>query len=187
MDDIDFKEIPKEFYSDLNQGIFKNCTFCSTDLSFGFVTYLIEKSFKINPSNGMKNTVFEYAICSPCNVKKLEAMSEESIENIKKYMLEHFKTLELELSNENRDPFSKCVVTGIPVEDLEEYSIVGQFVGDKMIKGQFPVLMSPSIGVEIQELLSQKTKDEFDEFMSEITGVPPELKELFKIKRPVLI
>ena len=95
--------------------------------------------------------------------------------------------MEFELSKHNRDPFSKCVVTGIPVEDLEEYNIVGQFVGDKMIKGQFPVLMSPSIGDEIQELLSQKTKDEFDDFMSEITGVPPELKELFKIKRPVLI
>lgn len=187
MDGIDFEEIPKEFYSDLNQEVFKNCTFCSKDLSVGLVTYLIEKSFKINPSNGMKNTVFEYAICSPCNLKKLEAMSEESVENIKKYITEHFKFLEFELSKHNRDPFSKCVVTGIPVEDLEEYNIVGQFVGDKMIKGQFPVLMSPSIGDEIQELLSQKTKDEFDDFMSEITGVPPELKELFKIKRPVLI
>jgi len=187
MDGIDFEEIPKDFYSDLNQEVFKNCTFCSTDLSAGLVTYLIEKSFKINPSNGKKNTVFEYAICSPCNLKKLEAMSEESVENIKQYMSEHFKFLEFELSNENIAPFSKCVVTGIPVEDLEEYNIVGQFVGDKMIKGQFPVLMSPSIGDEIQELLSQKTKDEFDDFMSKITGVPPELKELFKTKRPVLI
>ena len=37
--------------------------------------------------------------------------------------------------------------------------------------------MSPSIE-RTQELLSQQTKDEFDDFMSTINNVPPELKEL---------
>ena len=65
--------------------------------------------------------------------------------------------------------------------------MIGQFIGNEMIVGQFPVVMSPSIGEELQELLSQQTKDEFDDFMSTINNVPPELKELFKSKRPVLV
>ena len=79
------------------------------------------------------------------------------------------------------------MVTGKPISELEEYNMIGQFIGNEMIVGQFPVVMSPSIGEELQELLSQQTKDEFDDFMSTINNVPPELKELFKSKRPVLV
>lgn len=185
--DIKFEEVPVEFYSDSNKALFQTCTFCSKDLSLGDETYMIEKSFKINPNNGQKNTVFEYAICMSCNIKKMQAMSEESIRNIQNYMQENFvfEQMEKQLGNHNR--LEECVVTGEKIGDLEEYNIVGQFVGDKMIVGQFPLLFSPSIGEEIQELLSQKTKDEFDDFMNTINDVPPELKELFKTKRPVLV
>lgn len=187
-EEIKFEEIPNEFYSDSNKAPFHKCTFCGTDLLEGGTSYMIEKSIKKNPNNLSIHTVFEYAICMSCNLKKMQAMSEESIQNIKAYMEEHF-VLENWESNiaKNKDYFSKCVATGTSVEDLEEYNIVGQFVGDKMIAGQFPILISPVIGEEIQELLSQKTKDEFDDFMNTITDVPPELKELFKVKRPVLV
>ncbi len=186
-DEIRFEEIPEEFYSDSEKEPFCNCTFCNTNLLDGGTSYMVEKSIKVG-SNGAKNTVFEYAICMSCNLKKMQAMSEESIQNIKAYMAENFvlETLEAN-SSSDREYFSKCIVTGTSIDDLDEYNIVGQFVGDKMIAGQFPILISPVIGEEIQELLSQKTKDEFDDFMNTITDVPPELKELFKVKRPVLV
>ncbi len=186
-EDIRFEKIPIEFYSDSDKEPFCKCTFCSTDLKEGTTSYMIEKSIK-KGANNIKNTVFEYAICMSCNLKKMQAMSEESVQNIKAYMEQNFvlETWESNLSSK-REYFSHCVVTGKSIEELEEYNIVGQFVGDKMIAGQFPILISPSIGEEIQELLSQKTKDEFDDFMSTITDVPPELKELFKVKRPVLV
>ena len=183
-----FVEIPKEFYSDSSNSIFKKCTFCNKDLNKVDATYLIEKSFKINPNNGNKNTVYEYAICMSCNLKKMKALSKESLQNIQNYIVDNF-VLE-ELQNEfdlDRKLLDKCAVTGINREDLKEYNVVGQFISDKMIVGKFPILLSPSIGDEIQELLSQKTKDEFDDFMDTINNVPPELKELFKSKRPVLI
>jgi len=187
-EEIRFDDIPKEFHSDSNNDVFKKCTFCSKDLTTGEDTYMIEKSFKVNPNNGKRNTVFEYAICVSCNLKKMQAMSEESVQNIQNYMAEHFIMEELEAQSDvNRKLLDKCVATGKPASELEEYNIVGQFVSDKMIVGQFPILLSPSIGEEIQELLSQKTKDEFDDFMDTINDVPPELKELFKTKRPVLV
>jgi hypothetical protein len=183
-----FREIPKEFHSDLDQKPFCNCTFCGTNLLEGEKTYMVEKSIKVNLNNGAKNTAFEYAICMACQQRKMEAMSVESVQNIQNYMMENFVMEEWEeQTNSNQDPFAKCLVTGTPVEELDEYNIVGQFVGNKMVEGQFPILISPSIGEEIQELLSQQTKDEFDDFMDTITNVPPELKELFKTKRPVLV
>jgi hypothetical protein len=188
LNSFSLENIPEEFHSDLNQKPFCNCTFCGQDLLAKSVNYMIEKSIKVNPNNNQKNTVFEYAICIDCNKRKMAAMSIDSVNNIKKYMETNFLIEEWEdHANDNNDPFAKCLVTKVPVEDLEEYNIIGQFIGDKMIGGQFPVLISPCIGEEIQELLSQETKDEFDDFMDTITNVPPELKALFKTNRPVFV
>jgi hypothetical protein len=149
---------------------------------------MIEKSLKINPNNGKKNTVFEYAICMSCNLKKMSAMSSESVSNIKSYMQENFSQEDWELkTNSGSNLFEKCAVTGKNVEELSEYNIIGQFFSNKMVLGHFPILLSPAVGEEIQELLSQETKDEFDDFMKTINDVPPELKELFKTKRPVIL
>ena len=40
---------------------------------------------------------------------------------------------------------------------------------------------------KLRKLLQEITIDEFDDFMNTINEVPPELKELFKTKRPVII
>ncbi len=186
--DFSLEDIPEDFHSDLDKKSFCDCTFCGKDLLQGEVSYMIEKSFKVNPNNEKRNTVFEYAICMDCNMRKMEAMSEESVQNIQDYMKENFVLEEWEdQSQKRKDPFAECLVTGTPVEELDEYNIVGQFIGDKMVSGQFPILISPSIGEDIQELLSQQTKDEFDDFMDTITNVPPELKALFKTNRPVFV
>lgn len=187
-DSINFQDIPSEFYCDANDSVFEECTFCRKKLFASSEAYMIEKSFKINPNNGKKNTVFEYAICMSCNLKKMNAMSSESVSNIKSYMQENFRQEDWELkTNSGSNLFKKCAVTGKNVEELSEYNIIGQFFSNKMVLGHFPILLSPTIGEEIQELLSQETKDEFDDFMNTINDVPPELKELFKTKRPVIV
>ena len=187
-DSINFQDIPSEFYCDANGSVFEECTFCRKKMFASSEAYMIEKSFKINPNNGKKNTVFEYAICMSCNLKKMNAMSSESVSNIKSYMQENFSQEDWELkTNSGSNLFEKCAVTGKNVEELSEYNIIGQFFSNKMVLSHFPILLSPAIGEEIQELLSQETKDEFDDFMNTINEVPPELKELFKTKRPVII
>lgn len=179
--------IPSEFYSDLEEKPFCNCTFCSKELLGADEPYLVEKSYKVNPNNKQKNTIFEYAICMDCNKRKMNALSKESIQNIQNYMQENFKIENLEEGEEESEYLSKCIVTGTPQAELEEYNIVGQFIGNHMVEGQFPLLVGASVGEDLQGLLSEKTKEEFDDFMDTITGVPPELKELFKSKRPVLV
>jgi len=39
----------------------------------------------------------------------------------------------------------------------------------------------------MQEVLSKKTKESFDDFMDFIGDVPPGLEELFKTRKPVFV
>jgi hypothetical protein len=185
---MEFKDITPNFYQDSNQKPFCECTFCVKNLHESNEPYLIEKSFKRNRESKQLLTVIEYAICLECTIKKTQAISEESRQNIEKYMRENVLNSEGNLPRRNFvEKLEFCAATGKNVEDLDEFNLVGQFIGDKMLLSEFPVIMSNEISEEIQGLLSEKTKEEFDKFMDTITGVPPELKELFKTKRPVLI
>lgn len=185
---MELNEISSNFYQDSNQQPFRECTFCSKNLQQSGAPYLIEKSFKRNRQSKQLLTVIEYAICMECTIKKSQAISEESKGNIERYMRENILNIKNQFEKTDLNTKLKsCAATGKNVEDLDEFNLVGQFIGDKMMVDQFPVIMSNEINEEIQGLLSEKTKEEFDKFMDTITGVPPELKELFKSKRPVLL
>lgn len=190
MMDPEFKmqEVPQEFHQDAEGKAFSDCTFCGSTLGPND-TYMIEKAFKANPDSGVKVTLYEYAICMPCSVKKMEAMSEESVQNIKNYMEEQvYSKWDDGLGTDDyREKLGVCAATGNKIDQLQEYNIVGQFVGDKMVLGTFPMAIDASLGESLQELLSESTKKEFDDFMDTITDIPPGLKELFKSKRPVLV
>ena len=87
---------------------------------------MIEKSYKINPVNDKRNTIFEYAICASCSFRKMQAMSEESVQNIQAYMQEKFVIDDWDSSRKLH--FERCVVTGKPISELEEYNMIGQFI-----------------------------------------------------------
>lgn len=183
------QNIPVQFHQDAEQKEFSNCTFCGNDL--GTTTpYVIEKSIKYNREKKVRMTVFEYAICQACSIKKMQAMSTESVKNIQAYMQENvLSEMQAKLTEKTtfEDKTSSCPVTGASMEDMDEYSMVGQFIGNKMIVREFPFVINASVGEEMQDLLSVETKKEFDDFMDTITGIPPELKSLFKTNRPVLV
>ncbi|MFT6747382.1 MAG: hypothetical protein ACJAZ2_001734 [Glaciecola sp.] len=182
------QDIPQEFFQDAEGKAFCECTFCGDELS-DENAYMIEKAFKANPETGVKVTLYEYAICMSCSMKKMEAMSEESVQNIQMYMQENVydKWGGDEIPKNYKDKLTTCPATGNSIESLQEYNYVGQFVGDKMMLGTFPMAIDASLGESMQDLLSDSTKKEFDDFMDTITDIPPELKELFKSKRPVLV
>lgn len=188
MSEDKYTEIPTNFYQDSEKKPFTNCTFCNVELK-GDLPYMIEKNFKINLENGIKSTVFEYAICMPCSIKKMNAMSKESVQNIQRYMQENVLEglmEELQQKKTFEEKIAFCAVTGKSKNELSEYSMVGQFVGNQMLLREFPLILSHEVGEEMQNLLSEHTKREFDKFMDTITGIPPELRSLFRTKRPII-
>jgi hypothetical protein len=87
------------------------------------------------------------------------------------------------------DYLAKCAVTGAPVHQLDEYQIYGQFQGGMLKLDMPPYMIGASIMDEVQDLLSQKTIDELDDFTGEYLTGPPEFREFFKSprRRPVFI
>lgn len=179
------RQIPEIFYDTIEEKPIATCTGCGKNLVEGEEPYVIEKAFR------RKEVVFEYALCMPCMEKMRGQMSKESMANVEKYMLENanFQERAEELQAEDFDIdkwLSRCVVKNEERSDLEEYQIQGMFAGDKMLEGQFPIMIGGHALEEIQELISAETRDELDRFRNDFFDLPPELEEIFRDK-PILV
>jgi len=143
--------------------------------------YMIERAFMPD------DVVFEYAICMECGLSMRESMSEESRNKLDSFFQKHvqnhfFNAMVLQGNSETpvEKFIERCLVTGKEISSLERYQIVGYFKGGFMQGIMPPFMISEEAAEQVQALLSKETKDEFDDFVDEFLGLPPELKELFK-------
>ena len=164
---------------------------CKTFLLADGVSYVIEKAFKRHANFEVEDVVFEYAMCESCAMQMSGAMSEESMEKVSNYFHTHvdFGARSRYLLSEDPIELSHwvggCVVKGTPREELSEYQVLGQFVGEKLIFNVFPYLIGGEAMKELSMLLSKETLGEIDGFMDNF-GLPPELKDLWKDK-PIMV
>jgi hypothetical protein len=184
---FDDPRIPKLFFSDLVGKPIETCAFCSKFLLDDQVMYSIEKNFRNNRVD------YEYAICFECASNLKSEMSEESEVNIQTYMIDtgfYERSRDILQSEEIyrvEDFFKQCMIKGTPVERLDEFQVVGIFKGPRLSEVAFPLIIGYEAIEEMNELLSAKTKGELDQFLDDLTGLPPEWKEFFKHKKPLLI
>lgn len=192
MKDSEYAPIPEEFYSFETQKPFTHCLVCKANLLSGEVDYFIEKAIRNYHEHEVKDVVYEYAICLSCAQDMNAQMSNESLENLQRYFAQHPSLMtkmadyseHWQEKEEDLIP-DKCVVSGQPVNTLDEYMIYAHFRGDKLVKSSMPYLLSGEIMDEVADLLSNQTIDQLDDFMGEYFGGPPELEELWKPRRPV--
>lgn len=182
-------DVPKEFWSDLNEEPFSHCTLCDKELREGVTRYMVEKAVRI--INGFPTTIFEYAICQDCAKKRSAELSEDSMERIRQYfdtnVLESHRKSPFQTTLDERDELMRtCCITGKHVDELDEYQMIATCRGKHLDFTGRPFMISGEAAEQISELLSVQTKDELDDFMGDIYTGPPELEELFK-GTPVLI
>ena len=144
----------------------------------------MEKAYRRYPNEDRHEVIFEYALCRECAELKNKEMSEESKENISRFMAEH---VDIESLEDLPDRDHRCMISGDNLEDCEEYVIYGQFLGDRMLTGMFPYGLSGKVLDSIADLLSEKTLGEIDDFIGEHFTGPPEFKELLKDKKWVVV
>ncbi len=179
--------IPRIFYSTLSEKPIENCVFCGVNVLSENLVYVIEKVFK----NGSSDS--EYAICMDCAMKMKGGMSEESQKSMTDYfeklnvLLEYREYLKSDLELDVEDFLKKCVVKGRSVSDMQEFQLAGIFRGLKLYEGAIPLVFSLEAILEVNELLSAKTKEEMDGYIDEIDDMPPEWKAIFKTKKPILV
>ncbi len=180
-------EIPRVFKTFISEAYFKNCIICDRYLLDNETEYVIEKVI----SNGYVE--LEYSMCLGCVEKMRQRMSEESMERVNRYFEENFDFYArryhiLASRSSNIDDYiSSCLFKDKPVHELEEYQLLGHCRGDKMLLSVFPYIVSKNAIEEVQELLSAKTSEELDDFTDRYFGLPPDLKEILRTKRPVLL
>ncbi len=182
-----FEEIPKLFWSDLTGAKMDTCVSCEKKLIVEGALYpepyLIEKAVR-SYKGGAKSTIFEYAMCIECMETMRNVLSKDSRARVDAYFQEN---VDMEARRkylmENEDApldeyIGHCLVSGQAAEDVEEYQLFGQCMGDKLIKVDFPYMISGSIIDEMTDLLSAETLGELDDFKRSITDPSPEFMEL---------
>lgn len=182
-------EIPKDFNSDSDDQPFTACKVCERDLSKGEVPYSIEKAYK-RVDEDKDVTLFEVAICMPCAEKQAEKMSKESRAYLMQMMggVAHIEKRQKMWESNWREKWkSACLFSDEEIKLNDEYHIVGQFMGDKLLPQMTPFVIGQSYIEAIQENLSLETKEEMDRFGEQFLGPDPSLRALLKDHQFVLV
>jgi len=172
---------PIDFNSDANNEPFQHCLICNEDLLSAGVPYSVEKAKKVLAS-GDEVTLYEMAICMPC----AEQMNKRVSAHSRQVMDDFFKSIdmqrlqeEMSASDDPEEWKNQCMISGKPKSEIMEYNIVAQMVNGKMLHGMPPVLIDLSVMEPLQDLLSQETKEEFDNFRDQfLSPDDPELRAL---------
>ncbi len=189
-----FEPVPPIFQSTETGRAFERCVACDRFLLDDTTQYVIEKAFRSYEGFDARETIFEYALCVDCRDALMEELSEESLQRMQNYFASHvavavrrLRLIESAQSNVQLDPWiSTCMISGAPVQELNEYQVYCECQGPNMLYSYAPFTIGGPVMDEIAELLSNKTLDELDGFADDILGLPPELEELFK-RRVVLL
>ncbi len=169
------ENIKQKFYSEKNNKPFNKCVFCEGELLGNENFYVVEKAFSYNLSNKSYELVFEYALCSECIQSLSSEMSKESQDKIEKYF-------DANLNNNGFDKIDAdkrtniCMITGDDLLHTKEYQIAALFFDDEMVVSErFPFAIGDVAIEEIQQLISEKTRDFTDKFKDII--IPPEVRD----------
>jgi hypothetical protein len=194
MDQKEFTiEIPKRFFSDVSDKPFENCNICGKYLLDNDVPYVIEKAVKNYKEQDFTSTIYEFAICQDCHMDMQKSMSEESLQNLQVYynrvMQERgSEPIMIDMRNFDLDSWlSKCFFKGSEISSMNEYQVVAQFKGSKLLMNTPPIIIGEDAMKQMAELLSEKTTDEMNGFRERFLGPSPEFEELINGKKLILL
>ncbi len=175
------------FLSDKTGKFPEKCVFCDDNILEYEQGYVIEKAFKYNEKTKTFKTIFEYALCAECIQRLSSEMSKESSEKVQNYLSSFRANLNQITDNENdvEGRLNTCMVKNSPVINSKEYQIAGYFLKNEMLVSDvFPYAIGDEAIEEIQNLISEKTRDFSDKFKDLI--LPPDVREKFPKDRIVI-
>jgi len=192
-DTIRSARIDPLFYESTTGKPFNRCISCDRNLLGKGVSYMIEKAVKQYKDFSTTDTIFEYALCMDCYEEIAQGMSETSKKRISEYYETHvdFEKRRHQLIKKPElvpdEWLETCLITGTRREQLSEYQIMCQCLGDQILYYNLPILIGESAMDEMIQLLSNKTLGEMGKFKDKFLGVPPELKDLFDDRKILIL
>ena len=158
-------DIPKRLHSAYHEGPFERCLLCDGMLSEG-EEYEIQKSYRGS------EVVVEFAICSRCGNKTCEDFSAESIGVLEAFSFRVFSNL-AEAQRSSGELPDGCHGCQAPRDATPGITEVGVCRANQLIFP--PIRLCSACEDGLQEQLSQKTRDIFDDFLRDnFPGIPAE-------------
>jgi len=180
--------IPEALYSSDSGKPLDHCLMCNQYLLEEGTPYMLEKSIKQHPEMGLKETIFEYAMCMACAMKMHESLSVESRQRIGEYFARHANFPERSKHFANQNTFdlnswtAHCVIKDTPIAEASEYQIVAQCEGNNLMFTGMPFAISFAAMEEMSALMSAKSLGEMDDFIGKYFTGPPEVAALLRKK-----
>ena len=186
-------DLPSYFYDTNDKVPMRRCTNCDRELIESGTDYIIEKAFRHYRSFNITNTIFEYAMCMECVYEMNQRLSTESAARIAAYFEKripwqqrHEQMVETH-GTRFEGWIDKCLINGDAIEELEEFQVCCQCKGDQLVFSVLPYMISHGASDEMMNLLSSESLDDYNRFVDDNFGLPPEWKDAFKTRPGVLI
>ena len=174
-----------DFHSAETGEPFRDCISCGLDLDHDpDLSYLVAKSYRRG------ECIFEYAICDDCRSNMAQEFSSESRQALSRFFQEQVnlrdRSILLAIGDEPALWIEKCASCETFRNQLESYSLGGLLLGRNMIYDPYPLCLCGKCEEKIQELLSQKTRGIWDDFVdTHFDGPPAGVEDLPVRGRPL--
>lgn len=163
-------EMPEIFYSEETGRPFQICIDCGaflpTELA-GEGYYYIHKTIVRNEA------VFEFAMCLDCNARLQQEFSRETMQAIQRFCAENIEPQEIVDWESIDEHLGECVVCHRAREECHRFSIAGFGAGFQLLLGIGPFLMCDDCESRMSDLVSEKTRKEWDRFVEDHFDSPP--------------
>ncbi len=170
--------IPTSLYNEDQKVPHSNCKICNKDLMQG-EPYAIQKVYKNYPDQDSAQVLFDFAMCQSCIEEARAELSLESRQRIDAFMMKGLQDLQAQDENpRQRFAQNRCTISGSRLSESQEYQVMAICQGEMMLES--PICLSDTTLEAIQELLSEKSRDELNRFTENNFGWPPELRKALK-------
>lgn len=169
----DYGPIPRDFHSFAEDGLFRHCVACTKDVTQDHDVYVVQKTFAGN------EVVFEYALCSACHDRVFGEMSKASAASIRDFFHRRVD-LEARRLRLEHDPdrtleqwIGACATCGIDRDECNGYTIAAACGGEDILYHHLPLLVCQQCEMQIQDVLSKKTREIGEDFVETYFEGPP--------------
>ncbi|CAN5213647.1 hypothetical protein BH23VER1_BH23VER1_07640 [soil metagenome] len=169
----DLHPIPEPFFSEETGAPFACCIECERSLAEMDGPYMVQKC-----SNG-RETIFEFAICAPCAERLHRSYSEASRQSISRFFHSHVdldarvRTLREGGSADLERWIGDCMTCGSPRRPGEGHATAALCAGADILFSHAPFRICSRCEIELNELVSPETRNEWDRFVGRNFDLPP--------------
>ena len=181
-------DIPRELRNSETGELLANCLVCKKDVLQVRQPYFLEKIVRNVRQLGIREVLFEYAMCADCAEMMRQQLSKESIRQLQAYMEEHqHPATKQNLEHSEAPELDRCAISDQLLDECSEFAYHAVCIGESLHPMFSPYAISSAVMDALGDRLSNETLDALDDFKGRYFTGPPEVARLISPKRLISI